>query len=605
MLLEEFISSFAGRKRSRDEAEGQSSPSGLMDRIQTAKNSLLKFDGNSKFAESFSSKKRNLNSGIEEWMSQGHREVALPPDEELRSLVDVFFSRFHVWIPMIHEKTFRNKMDSTDRQAIRNVLYAITSVTVRFSNQRAFEDKPMCETYSRLCAEHVLLKSMEQYTVENVQALIIIAFNLIGSGGGPKAWSIVDSMTRIVEHTQLSYEEESDEPGVARLIERIIFLPKPQSFSEEEERRRVFWFVFILDRFCSVSSGWNPGITSADAKRRLPCDGKFFNAGNEQVYTSYFSLGNNGSGYDSMKRTKEEESNMGSVSYLIESTELLSRVVRFYVEQKLSFHSSDQLQVWIRKFWNLDQILSNWKHSLPHKFRIVQSARHTGRERLYMDPNLMLAHVTHNTSVVLLHQYLAYPAQPELISIFRHYRMSSANTCLSAASEVSKVCKTYLSVTDGFVSPQLAFCLFASGQVILAHAANFKEPISKPFYEIQESLETISKRWDNFTNTTNLASTLLSCLITSQSRLHETVPIHKALNDANQHLEHQPANYPADAYLELFGFTNRLPVDDLSSTTATGTGTDAIDQEMGSTYDSLLTGEFQDLVDNSLDRVCH
>lgn len=592
MLLEEFVSSFSGRKRSLDEAERAS---GLMSRIQTAKNNLLTFDGNSKFAES--SKKRKVDDEVEDWMSQGHKEVSLPPDEVLRILVDIFFSRFHVWIPMIHEKTFRDKMDNTDRQAIRNVLYAITSVTIRFSNHPAFENKKMCETYSRLCAEHVLLKSMEQYTVENLQALIIIAFDLIGCGGGPKAWSIVDSMARIVEHTQLSYEEENDEPGVTRLIERIVFLPKPRSFAEEEERRRVFWFVFILDRFCSVSSGWNPSITSADAKRRLPCNDNFFNAGSAPVYTSYFTLGNNSSGYESIKRTKEDETNMGSVSYLIESTELLSRVVRFYVEQKLSFHSPDQLQGWIRKFWNLDQILSNWKHSLPHEFSILQSARYTGKERLYIDPNLMLAHVTHNTSVVLLHQYLAYPAQAELISIFRQFRMSSANTCLSAASEISKVCKTYLSVTDGFVSPQLAFCLFASGQVLLAHAANFKEPISKPFFEIQASLETISKRWDNFTNTTNLASTLLSCLITSQSRFqgfHEAVPIH----DANQHLQQPATNNPADTYLELFGFTNRLAPGELSSTAGTN-------QEMLSTYDTLLTGEFQDLVDNSLDRVCH
>lgn len=68
-------------------------------------------------------------------------------------------------------------------------------------------------------------------------------------------------MTRTVEHLQLSFEDDgegADSRSAHRLISRMNFLGPSKTWTEGEERRRVFWNVFLLDRFCSVATGYIP-----------------------------------------------------------------------------------------------------------------------------------------------------------------------------------------------------------------------------------------------------------------------------------------------------------------------------------------------------------
>lgn len=61
-------------------------------------------------------------------------------------------------------------------------------------------------------------------------------------------------MTRTVDFLQLSVEKE--DKAYPESFLRPLNLPPPVDWLEEEERRRVFWNIFILDRhvspeFCS------------------------------------------------------------------------------------------------------------------------------------------------------------------------------------------------------------------------------------------------------------------------------------------------------------------------------------------------------------------
>lgn len=84
-----------------------------------------------------------------------------------------------------------------------------------------------------------------------------------------------------------------------------------------------------------------------------------------------------------------------------------------------------------------------------------------------MDPNMTLAHITHNTSMILLHQRIAYPAH-ELRSI-KLPSSYSAETCLGAAVENANMVKKYLagSPVEAIVSPHMSFCCFISAKILL------------------------------------------------------------------------------------------------------------------------------------------
>lgn len=131
-----------------------------------------------------------------------------------------------------------------------------------------------------------------------------------------------------------------------------------------------------------------------------------------------------------------------------------------------------------------------------------------------MDPNLTLAHITHNTSVILLHQGIAYPSPQWRSCPIRLPSDSSASTCITAASEVSNIVQNFLLHSTTLTNPQFAFCIFMSARVLHAHARYHNVPLSSEFSVLVSSLHEIAQRFSGPHNTTseNLASKFASRL---------------------------------------------------------------------------------------------
>ncbi|KAK9489387.1 fungal-specific transcription factor domain-containing protein [Lipomyces doorenjongii] len=473
-------------------------------------------------------------------LSHGQPSVAhLPPNDELYDLIDLYFKIIHPWIPILHQATFIHKAhDPAEREAVATVLHAIVVATMRFSSYYNKADMTVMEDTIRACRHHVIMLSMEMFSVENLQALVIIAFDTIGSGKGPRSWAIVDSMTRTVEHLELSFEDSDDEETGRpqnpmqkensssrkkywyrrgnKMIRRMAFLAKPKSWTESEERRRLFWNVFLLDRFCSVSTGWNPSIKSVDMHRRLPCEGSIWEA-ETPVVTRYFGMGDvsqdssgevniNSStthppsnfvpigtnGYSAKQGNyTEETASLGAFAYCIEATEYLSQITQFFLQQNVDPNNVENLAHWLFQFRELDLRLVQWKRSLPRQWQ--EATVHETEPR--MDPNLTLAHITHNTSVILLHQFMAYPTATWKYNSMRSSQFTSAETCLSAAREIYTITHKYLTYNSGITNPQFAFCLFIAGRALLARSFFYQQELIPEYHHIVQCLLDLSRRW--------------------------------------------------------------------------------------------------------------
>ncbi|KAL1856445.1 hypothetical protein Daus18300_010712 [Diaporthe australafricana] len=451
----------------------------------------------------------------------------LPPDEVLVSLVEIYFELIHPWIPMLHVRNFRQRMkDPFQRGQITTICHAIVSICARFSNDpRLGHDSEERAQKAKRSREAVILQSMQSFSVENLQALIIIAFDTIGSGRSPSAWSVVGSMTRTVEQLQLSVEPADEEHSPSadtfqNQIKRAAFLSRARDWSELEERRRVFWNVFLMDRFCSIATGWNLSLTSADVKRRLPCEGALWEAGEAlETPTPFFGVSDkynqtstttspslshhqkhnapaNEMRLPAARAEGEDQESLGGFAYCIEATESLSLVTSFFLQQAVDVSKAQDVQMWLMRFKQLDLRLVQWKVFLPERWREACALNGDGN----MDPNLTLAHITHNIAVVLLHQGIAYPSaewQSVLPAIgVRLPSASSAETCLIAATEAVTIVERFLRDNPAtLTNPQFAFCLFICGRMLLAHAAYYNISLPTEFDVLLSSLWEISKRW--------------------------------------------------------------------------------------------------------------
>ena len=156
--------------------------------------------------------------------------------------------------------------------------------------------------------------------------------------------------------------------------------------------------------------------------------------------------------------------------------------------------------------------LNSWKQFLPDRWKQSNVSKDA---IVKMDPNLTLAHVTHNASMILLHQHIAYPSAP-LKRTIKLPSFCSADTCERAAIETSAMTSRYLRSTDDMMlNSEFVFCLFCAARILLGeyralvsgifakvdvavHSHYYNTVLNKEFDTIVLNLQEMSRRWQGY-----------------------------------------------------------------------------------------------------------
>jgi hypothetical protein len=127
------------------------------------------------------------SSATERLTPPGHSSSAhlsahgLPSREVMNDLVEFYFANVHHWIPILHVRKFREQIQTTEGwdKAI-HILHAIVATCIRFSHHPGAGTDEVRREMAVASRQKVILNSMESFSVENLQALVIIAFDTVG-----------------------------------------------------------------------------------------------------------------------------------------------------------------------------------------------------------------------------------------------------------------------------------------------------------------------------------------------------------------------------------------------------------------------------------------
>lgn len=108
--------------------------------------------------------------------------TSLPPPELLENIVTAYFNNIQPWIPILHETRFRARIhDPEQRNRLVIVIHAIVVAAIRFAHPETHGlSATDVELQTRKSRSIVVLNAMDSLSVENLQALIIIAFDDVG-----------------------------------------------------------------------------------------------------------------------------------------------------------------------------------------------------------------------------------------------------------------------------------------------------------------------------------------------------------------------------------------------------------------------------------------
>ncbi len=288
-----------------------------------------------------------------------------PPYDLLYALTDLYFRHINTWCPILHRRTTLDTLfgrPSTLDEADRILLHSIVATTLRFSTDERLDGENR-RRYHDVSKRKVLLYGLEHSSVKALQALVILALDLIGSSNGPPGWNLLALITRSVVQLGLAVEPSSssvssNHPSIYTL--RAIILPEPQSWVEDESRRRLFWMVYLLDRYVTVATAFEFALNENDIDRKLPCRDDLLSR-NQPVETRWFRNS------ERLGYSVDKPENLGSFSYYIEVLGMLSRVHQF-LKQPVDISAASDVERWQYTYRELDKSLTTWSTSLPPEY---------------------------------------------------------------------------------------------------------------------------------------------------------------------------------------------------------------------------------------------
>ncbi|KAL2071540.1 hypothetical protein VTL71DRAFT_12775 [Oculimacula yallundae] len=427
----------------------------------------------------------SLNISPNQEFSSDH---ALPPYDLLYALVDLYFKHVNTWCPILHRRTTLDALfgPSTLDEADKILLHAIVATTLRFSTDpRLTEDRRT--HYHDISKQKVLLYGLENSSVKALQALVILALDLVGSSNGPPGWNLLALITRSVVQLGLAVETTSvsvspNYPSIYTL--RAMVLPEADNFIEEESRRRLFWMVYLLDRYATIATAFEFALDEKEIDRTLPCRDDLWNK-NQAVQTRYFRTS---------ERTEydiDKPENLGTFSYYIEILGILSRIHKF-LKKPVDISALSDVELWQGEYRELDNMLTSWKFDLPTDYGNMAKLFQPGGNKS-INCGWVMLHATYHTTVIRLHSSAAYPTTRSPIFTPSY---SASQRCHGAVENIAALGEFV--VQNGMLpklGPPFAFTLWVAARLLLVHGSTIEHKLSPQIQFFVDTLQEMGRHW--------------------------------------------------------------------------------------------------------------
>lgn len=263
----------------------------------------------------------------------------LPPRDEALSLLKDFFENFNCMFPLFHEPTFmhlvnrnysRTPYDGSGWWASLNVALAIAHRLRVMSHLVPQEEDKKAWGYLKNAMGVLTELTMRNTDLLSIQALLGMALFLLGTPNPQPSFFLVAAAIRLANSIGLHKRGSG-------------FNLNPV---EIEQRKRVFWIAYLLDKDICLRSGRPPAQDDDDMNVELPTQDPIDNIGNIPLA--------DGKGKANLFR------------FMCEFAIIESKVYKQLYSTKASRQSDGAL---LNTIGELDKELEEWKDSIPLDFR--------------------------------------------------------------------------------------------------------------------------------------------------------------------------------------------------------------------------------------------
>ncbi|KIV88757.1 hypothetical protein, variant 3 [Exophiala mesophila] len=392
----------------------------------------------------FSANDFSINTGDDfSWEMIGlGLEEALPSQDVIDELNEIYFLKIHPSMPMIHKARFLSSMNLAPNlrppACLRYAMWAhACSVSPKYTTS-AEHFYQRARKYAE--ADEMRGRGESMVSLSHAQAWSLIGCYEFKLMYFPRAWMSIGRATRL---TQMMGLHRQDRVG----LDVKQTLPPPRDWTDREERRRTFWMAYCQDRYASVGTGWPMGFDERDILTNLPSSDEAFNKSQAEPTLQLSDL-MNGDG----------AATLSSFGGIILMSTLYGRNLLHLHRPSENDNDHDLNGPFWKRHRALDNILLNTALSLPSNLRLPAGIQ---------DPNTVFLNMNLQTATICLHQAAIFKADKNHLPA--QISAESKRRCIVAADQVTNIMKMISHLDMSLMNPFIAFCLYVAARVFVQY----------------------------------------------------------------------------------------------------------------------------------------
>ncbi|KAF2145307.1 uncharacterized protein K452DRAFT_264207 [Aplosporella prunicola CBS 121167] len=283
--------------------------------------------------------------------SQSAEPTCLPSIPRIIELVDLFFSHFHVFVPCLHEKSFRETIYNFqnlpgDPSAV--LVYTVLAIAASMHSDpstKACQD----DWFSKAKELYKRSKKIHPKSTQLVQAAACIMFQAMVSGDTQGLWWTMGDAWKRACSIGFNRIDVANPPS----------LTAPAR--ETEECRRAIWTIFIVDRGTNFPCGVPHAIDDRQFLVNLPIHNDLFRGTGILTSESAQSVPFTRSLNSLITSKYDLDKPVPMIHHLIKAYIIMGRIA----EHSFSLHPASEADLIDQEFNDLDAILVRFRLSLP------------------------------------------------------------------------------------------------------------------------------------------------------------------------------------------------------------------------------------------------
>ncbi|KAI9247321.1 fungal-specific transcription factor domain-containing protein [Sporodiniella umbellata] len=388
----------------------------------------------------------------------------MPPKDLSDSLLYLYFRNYYVLLPLVHKRFFMQTLEKNQvPPLLLNSIYAIASRVSSDPRVRADKSKP--ETAGDIFFERAkILLDLEwdNFKVYTVQALLLLSSHQNGALKTTRGWLYSGMAIRMSQN--LGLHRNCDSWDISEL--------------EKEERKRVFYCCFVVDRLASAMHGRSPMIDERDYDSPLPY------------------------------KSPEDSDVIKNFYYLIQICEILGEVIRELYMVKGRQHLSN-ISTPDNVISSLDKKLNKWMARLPPELQYRLPGNGSNKRLPVPSIELCQMHMLFYTTLILTHRpFIPGHEKGSTQSVF-----PSASICTFAANKILHITESLLAesrLTD--INNYALFFMFTAGIIFIYNASLSDEAVAAEskhnVNKIMNAMDEVEKIWSTSSRHCNILGAL-------------------------------------------------------------------------------------------------